>query len=53
MKSVKIKKSCLCKERFQYLCILLRFVNTLGLTPSNDVPGENSLVLEPPVQQKA
>jgi hypothetical protein len=27
----KLKGSCLCKGRFQYLCILLRFGNTLEL----------------------
>ncbi len=34
----KSKESCLCKGRFPYLWVLLRFKNTLGLMPSGALP---------------
>jgi len=34
----KLKESCFCKGRFQYLCILLRFGNTLGLRALSAAP---------------
>jgi len=49
------KESCLRKGRFSFLCVLLRFGNTLRLTPSSAPPPlpheENALVQEPPLQQ--
>ncbi len=43
---MKLKKSCLLKGRFLYLCILLRFGNTLALGshPWVPLPQENALV---------
>ncbi len=34
----KSTESCLCKGRFSYFCVLLRFGNTLRLTPSTAPP---------------
>ncbi len=48
----KEKESCLCKGRFQYSCILLRFENTLRLMPWVPLPQENPFVQEPPPTTK-